>query len=114
MSEEDMTQDPSGRKGVNPPNASSEANPEFDPLIDLIKGFKERLGQHLPALEQETSELIQSKSTDTDKIEKMLDTLMPLVSMGVDGGMFIRLLEYYKTVDAEAAADYWQYYEEMD
>jgi hypothetical protein len=33
--------------------------------------------------------------------------------LGVGEAQFIQLLEYYKTVDQEGAADYWRYYEEM-
>lgn len=32
--------------------------------------------------------------------------------MGVGEALFIRLLEYYKTLDPEAAADYWRFFEE--
>jgi hypothetical protein len=33
--------------------------------------------------------------------------------LGVGEAQFIQLLEYYKTVDQEGAADYWCYYEEL-
>jgi hypothetical protein len=33
--------------------------------------------------------------------------------LGVGEAQFIQLLEYYKPVDQEGAADYWRYYEEM-
>ncbi len=87
---------------------------DSDALKELIQGFQASIGQHMPALEQEVDALIQSNSTDPSEIENMLDTLMPLVSMGVGNEMFIRLIEYYKRVDQGAAAEYWRYYEEMD
>lgn len=68
----------------------------------------------LPFLEQEVIGLIANKSRSTHDIERLLDTLLDYQQMGVGNHLFIRLLEYYKTVDAEGAADYWQFYEEMN
>ncbi len=65
-------------------------------------------------LEQEVNTLIAQKSKDEHTIEHLLDTLVSLTTAGIGESLFIRLLEYYKTVNAEYAADYWRIFEEMN
>lgn len=83
-------------------------------LIDLISSFEQSLKQHLPALEYEVNSLILNKVTDNHIIERHLDTLLSLVNHGVGQDLFIKLLEYYKTIDAEGAAFYWNEYDKEE
>jgi hypothetical protein len=91
---------------------------DFDALLngigEAIRGFQTSMARHLPFLEQEVELLITQKSTDIKAIETLLDTLLSLTTAGIAIPLFIRLLEYYKTVNAEYAADYWRFFEEMN
>jgi hypothetical protein len=83
----------------------------FNDIKQTIIEFQNSLKQHLPALEAEINYLIQSKNLDKNTIENTLDTLLSITDMGVGKDLFIRLLEYYKTVDAEGAMFYWNEYD---
>jgi hypothetical protein len=86
----------------------------FQDIKQTIEAFREKLQGHLPALEAEINELIHSESNDKNTIENTLDTLLSLIDMGVGKDLFIRLLEYYKTVDADGAAFYWNEFDKDD
>lgn len=86
----------------------------FRNIKQSIESFQESLKGHLPALESEINHLIQSGNHDKNTIENTLDTLLSLVDMGIGKELFMRLLEYYKTLDAEGAAFYWNEYDQDD
>lgn len=83
-------------------------------IISIIKSFQERLLQHFPALEQEAFQLIKNKPADKNAIENMLDTILSLTDLGIGNDLFIKLLEYYKTIDAEGAIFYWNEYDRKE
>ena len=68
----------------------------------------------MPALKTQVTALIKRKETDHNTIEHLLDTLVSLTTAGVGEDLFIQLLNYYKTINAEGAADYWKFFEEMN
>jgi hypothetical protein len=55
--------------------------------------------------------LIRNKIQNKNEIERHLDTLLSLMDMGVGKDLFVKLLEYYKTGDAEGAIYYWNEYD---
>ena len=77
----------------------------------MILGFQDSLKSHLPALEAETNALIRSKSQNKNEIARHIDTLLSLMDMGVGKDLFLQLLEYYKTLDAEGAMFHWSEYD---
>jgi hypothetical protein len=81
---------------------------------NAIPEFKKIMEAQMPALEAEVNGIIKRNSKDEREIGYALDTLLSLQDMGIGQDLFIRLLEYYKTFDAEAAADYWRYFDEKD
>ena len=83
-------------------------------LKQIIEVFNQSLAQHLPALNNEVSSLIESKTKDSTEIEHCLDTLLSLTTHGVGDDLFIQLLEYYKTVDEEGAMFYWNEYDDKE
>ncbi len=85
-----------------------------DDLIQTINQFRQSMAAHVPALQSEVNSIISRKEKDYQPIEKMLDTLLSLTTTGFCDDLFIKLLEYYKTVNSEAAADYWRFYEDMN
>ena len=95
-----------------------EKDSDFNALVQSIKSQIQQtqalMEAQLPFLKREVNDFIANKSRSTNDIERLLDTLLDYQQMGVGNHLFIRLLEYYKTVDAEGAADYWQFYEEMN
>jgi len=86
---------------------------EINDLVQIIRSFNESLKKHLPALENEVNILIESKCKENNAIEYVLDTLLSLTMHNIADNLFIRLLEYYKTVDAEGAMFYWKEYDEQ-
>lgn len=86
----------------------------FNEIGQAIKGFQASMATHLPFLEQEVNTLIAQKNKDEKTIEHLLDTLISLTTAGIGEPLFIRLLEYYKTVNAVYAADYWEIFEDMN
>jgi hypothetical protein len=86
----------------------------FQDIKQIIGDFQESLAQHLPVLEQEVNQLIQSKCSDKNIIENTLDTLLSLIDMGIGKDLFIKLLEYYKTIDLDGAVFYWNEYDKDD
>jgi hypothetical protein len=91
---------------------------DFDALVNsigqAIQSFQASMARHLPFLEAEVNVLIAQKSKDEKAIETLLDTLVSLTTAGIAVPLFIRLLEYYKTVNAPYAADYWNIFEDMN
>lgn len=86
----------------------------FQDIKQTIAEFQKSLSLHLPALEADINHLIQSKNQDKNTIENTIDTLLSLTDMGVGKELFLKLLEYYKTIDAEGAAFYWNEYDKDD
>ncbi len=58
--------------------------------------------------ESEINAIIDTKVQDSNTIEHSLDTLLSLTDMGLGKELFVKLLDYYKTIDAEGAAFYWK------
>ncbi|HFA48058.1 MAG TPA: hypothetical protein ENJ95_03460 [Bacteroidetes bacterium] len=87
---------------------------DFKELVQFIKSSQDSLRSFLPMLEEETGRLIKEGVQDSPAIERHLDTLLSLTSAGLADDLFIRLLEYYKTIDPAAARDYWDIYEEQN
>ena len=83
----------------------------FQDIKRTIEAFQESLKGQLPALEAEINDLIHSGNKDKNTIENTLDTLLSLTSSGAGKELFIRLLEYYKTIDADGASFYWNEYD---
>jgi hypothetical protein len=84
-----------------------------DQIIPQILSLQNLVKSQLPTLEAELNFLINTHSQDGHRIEHLLDNFLNFMLLGVGEAQFIQLLEYYKTVDQEGAADYWRYYEEM-
>jgi hypothetical protein len=83
-------------------------------IIKSIQKFRKSIAAQLPALENEVNSIVTRKEKDSKTIEHLLDTLLSLSTAGVAEDLFIRLLNYYKTIDAGAAADYWRFFEEIN
>lgn len=83
----------------------------FKNITASIQLFQNDLKHYLPALEKEVFQLIKNKSNNSKEIEMMLDTLLSLTDLGIGDDLYIKLLEHYKTIDAEGAAFYWNGYD---
>jgi hypothetical protein len=80
----------------------------------LIDNFNASLEKHLPALEKEVNQIIDEKCTNINTIEHLLDSLLSLTMHGVGDALYIKLVDYYKTVDPEGALFYWNEYDNKD
>ncbi|MEN0051206.1 MAG: hypothetical protein AAF806_29345 [Bacteroidota bacterium] len=83
-------------------------------ISNLIRSFQEQMEAFLPDLELEVQQIIEQKNKNTNEIENYLDTLLSLCQHGVGDKLYIRLLEYYKTIDAEGARFYWEEYDKLE
>ncbi len=90
---------------------------EFDnlskELSEFIRQFREKLGTYLPPLRNAVDNIIAQESSDTNAIGSLLDSISSLMYAGIGHQLYLRLLEYYKTVDSEGADFYWRLYEEI-
>ncbi len=82
----------------------------FEGIKDLVNNFNKIIEVQLPELKMEINGLIKSMCTDEHKIENTLDNLLSITMFGKGNDLFIQLIEYYKTVDPEGAAFYWNEY----
>ena len=55
--------------------------------------------------------IIDHNCTDPNKIEMNFDALIPYLSNNVISQLYIQLLEYYKNLDSEGAAYYWEIFD---
>ncbi len=83
-------------------------------LKEIIQTFQQSLQSHLPALECEINAIITNKVQNKYTIEYNLDVFISLTDMGVGNELFIKLLDYYKTIDAEGASFYWEEYDKKE
>lgn len=78
-------------------------NELLNELADTIRSFHELFQEQRPLYESEIDFLIKSKSRNCLRIEQSLDTIRALSTHGQKDKLFIRLFEYYKTVDEKSA-----------
>ncbi len=86
-------------------------NDPYQDIFQIIRNFNKSIESLLPALEAEVNDLIKSGYKEQNCIEQTMDTLLSLVVMGFAENLFLRLLDYYKTIDEEGAAFYWNQYD---
>ena len=86
-------------------------NDPYEDIFQIITNFNKSIESLLPALETEVNDLIKSGYKERNSIEQTLDTLLSLVNMGFAENLFLSLLDYYKTIDEEGAAFYWNEYD---
>ncbi len=93
---------------------SSKMDSLISDLKDIISDFHKNMREYLPPLESIIDELIAKKSKNTNEIEHLLDTLLSMCQLGIGNALYIKLLEYYKTIDAEGAQFYWKEYDNLE
>ncbi len=93
---------------------AEDKNNSFHNLVFDIKGMHADIAGFMPAIEAAVNEIIGGHSTNKTEIEHLLDTLTSITPIGLGHALFIKLLEYYKTVDPQGADFYWHLYEEMN
>jgi hypothetical protein len=86
----------------------------FDDIKALIEDFNKSLEKHLPALENEVNQIVNEKCINQNTIEHLLDSLLSLTMHGVGDTLYIKLVDYYKTIDPEGALFYWNQYDKQD
>ena len=86
----------------------------FKDIVQLIRSFQDSLQAQMPALESEIDELINTQNQDESTIENILDVLLSLTMNGIGDKLFIKLLDYYKTINSKGADFYWNEYEMQD
>jgi len=83
-------------------------------IVKLMKAFNAQIECYIPVLETEVEQIIATGNTSNKIIEGYLDKLLSLTMLGMGDKLFVRLLEYYKTVDPEGAMFYWNEYDKKE
>ena len=86
----------------------------FRNLKKAIEDFNQNIEANMPVLIQEVDTIIENKSQDKNEIERMLDILLSLTMHSFGDEIFIKLLDYYKTVSPAGAELYWKEYDEQE
>jgi hypothetical protein len=89
-------------------------NKIFDDISKIIDTFNDSFAKQMPNIEREVDQLIENKNEDKQIIERYLDTLLSLTIHGLADKLFVKLLDYYKTIDAEGAEFYWNEYDKKE
>ena len=79
----------------------------------MFESLHELMRQNLPFWENEVDTIIANKETDQNKIERTFDYLLDYTRHGIGNELYLLLIAYYRTVDAEGAASYLQIYREQ-
>lgn len=79
----------------------------LEPLHSLMR-------EQLPLLESEAEAIIARKETDSNTIGRCLDTILSYTDHGMAIDMFMKLIDYYNTVDPESAAFYLKLFNQDD
>lgn len=90
------------------------SNKATNDIVQIVQQFNEAIKLQLPLLESQVSALIESKTNDSNAIEHCLDTLLSLTNHGFGEDLFVRLLDYYKTIDAESTMFYWNEFDKTE
>ena len=101
-------------KNISDKTIMNDSDDNLSQIRETIKTFQQTLQSHLPALESEINAIITNKEQNKNNIEYSLDVLISLTDMGVGNDLFIKLLEYYKTIDAESASFSWEEYDKKE
>lgn len=70
------------------------------------------MASHVADLDMEVEYILNEPIVDHRRIEAVLDDLLQFHTNQEAAALFIRLLEYYKTLDADGAGFYWTQYEQ--
>jgi len=90
------------------------SKPHLINIKELDESFNEMVQEQLPFLKTRITAFIATDNKDCRKIECYLDMLLSLNTRGAERDLFIKLLEYYKTIDSERAIYYWTAYDEKE
>ena len=86
----------------------------IDDVVDEIRNLRTNLFKTIPLLEQEINNIIHSKITSQQHIERLLDALLDYGYMGVGKEQFMKLNSYYATFNQEYSDKYKEFYEEIE
>lgn len=84
-----------------------------DGLTMRIIDLRRQARASLPELRAEISDIIENKIVDEGRIGRTIDLILGLYEMGIGKKEFLRLNEYFKTIDPESAEFYRRSYESM-
>jgi hypothetical protein len=82
-------------------------------IAALMRQAQLETQKQLTAIEAVVFNIIKTNNTDTWIIEQALDSLLDMQFIGLGKETFLQLLEYYKTLDQEAAKEYWDIFDEI-
>ncbi|MBK8568305.1 MAG: hypothetical protein IPN76_34610 [Saprospiraceae bacterium] len=82
-------------------------------IAALLRQAQSETQKQLTAIEAVVFNIIKTNNTDTWIIEQALDSLLDMQFIGLGKETFLQLLEYYKTLDREAAKEYWDIFDEI-
>ncbi len=93
-------------------NMASKSVSDFNDLCKKIKALRKSIAAAMPSISAEIDSIIETKENSVPRIEKTLDTLLGLASLGYGEEEFQRLNLYYATINKPNAEFYQRYLEE--
>ena len=84
-----------------------------DNLIRMIKNVRKKMESNIPLLNDEINSIIADRDRSAQRTERILDTLLDYLGMGIGESQFLRLNSYYRTFNRENADEYARFYNEI-
>ncbi len=73
----------------------------------ILDAFYKDIDDHLPNIGNLVDVYIDEQNLHKSEIEAVLKILLKITKMGKGEALYIRLLEYYKTINPERAKEFW-------
>jgi len=88
-------------------------NEEFKEIHNLASQINSLMKQKYELTKQEVQEILKTNSSDSNRMEHALDSLLECVDFGMGEKEFFQIIEKLNKIDRKAADDYLKFYEEQ-
>ncbi len=85
---------------------------EFKEIHQLAHQINNLMKQKYELTKEEVREILQTNSTDSNRMEHVLDSLLECIDFGMGENEFFKIVEKLNKIDRDAADDYLKFYEE--
>ena len=85
----------------------------IDDIIRMTQNLRKLMESNIPILETEIDSMIEKREESPKEIERLLDTLLDYLHMGIGEDQFLKLNSYYSSFCPENSAEYDRFYREI-
>ena len=85
----------------------------LDDIIRITQKLRKDMESNIPLLDDEINYIIENQDRSSQKIERILDTLLDYLQLGIGEEQFKKLNSYYATFCAGFSMKYDKYYHEL-